>query len=368
ETQAAVLDALDGLPVAITTGTSSTSVVATMEGSADGPAILLRGDMDALPLVEDTGLDFASEIEGRMHACGHDAHTAMLAGALRLLAERRSEWSGRVIAMFQPGEEGAHGAKHMIDEGLLAGPDGKQDPSITKAFAVHVTPLAPSGWVVGRPGTQLASADEFFVTVQGAGGHGSMPHQSRDPIPVACEIVLALQSAVTRRIDVFDPAVVSVGQVNAGTATNVIPPNARIAGTIRATSQATRTRAQDLVTSVAEGVAAAHGLRSEVEHRDGYSVTANNPAVVEVVSAIARQLLGNEAVFIPMPNPVMGAEDFGEVLDRVPGAMVFLGACPPDVAWTEAAPNHSNLMRIDEAAMATGMALHASVALAHLGA
>jgi hippurate hydrolase len=350
----------------VRTGAATTSVVATLEGARPGPAIVLRGDMDALPLQEDTGVEFASQTPGAMHACGHDAHTAMLVGAMRLLADRRGELAGRVIAMFQPGEEGSNGAKVMIDEGLLDQAEGGQDPSITGAFAIHITPSVPSGLIVGKAGAMLASADEFTILVNGRGGHGSMPHQALDPIPIACEIVLALQSAVTRRVDVFDPVVITVGEVRAGTTTNVIPPTARLRGTIRATSPRAREQAAQLVRQVADGIATAHGATAGVEHHLGYGVTINDAGFVGRIDEVARALLGDHRVAIPVPNPVMGAEDFGEVLQRVPGAMVFLGACPDDLEPSSAPPNHSNLMRINETAMVTGVALHAAMALSHL--
>ncbi|HVX17984.1 MAG TPA: M20 family metallopeptidase [Acidimicrobiales bacterium] len=368
ETQAAVLEALQGLPLEVGTGERTTSVIATLEGAHAGPTIVLRGDMDALPLQEDTGLDFASELDGRMHACGHDAHTAMLVGALHVLAGRRDELHGRVMAMFQPGEEGFNGASLMISEGLLDLPDGTRDPTITGAFAIHITPSAPTGFVVGKGGTMLASADEFTVTVHGRGGHGSLPHQALDPIPIACEIVMALQAAVTRRVDVFDPVIISVCELHAGTTTNVIPPDARIRGTIRATSNKARDHAHRLVGEVASGVAAAHGATAEVVIDAGYRVTSNHGGFVQGVAEVARDLLGDKRVAIPVPNPVMGAEDFGEVLDRVPGCMVFLGACPPGMDPATAPSNHSNLMQLDEAALPLGVALHAAVALRHLSA
>jgi amidohydrolase len=207
-TQARVLEVLDGLPLTIVTGERQSSIVADLDGERPGPTVLLRGDMDALPMPEDTGLDFASEVDGVMHACGHDAHTAMLAGAARLLADRRADLAGRVRFLFQPGEEGAGGAAVALDEGLLDATGGGE--AVSWAFAIHQSPSIPSGVVATRQGPLLASADELHVTLRGRGGHASMPHQANDPVPVACEVVQALQTWVTRRVDVFTPAVITV--------------------------------------------------------------------------------------------------------------------------------------------------------------
>jgi hippurate hydrolase len=362
-TQARVLEALDGLPLTVATGEGQSSIVADLDGGRPGPTVLLRGDMDALPVPEDTGLDFASEVEGAMHACGHDAHTAMLAGAARLLAGRRSELAGRVRFLFQPGEEGHGGAAVALREGLLDASDGTEP--VSWAFAVHQSPSFPSGMVATRPGPLLASADEVFVTVRGRGGHASMPHLANDPVPVACEVVQALQTWVTRRVDVFQPAVVTIGRIRAGTTTNVIPESARLDGTIRTVAPRVRAEAHAAVRRIAEHVAAAHDMAAEVEIRDGYPVTVNDGAAADDVLATARWLVGDE-LSLALPSPVMGAEDFSYILDRVPGAMAFLGTRPPGVPAAEVASNHSNRMVIDESAMATGVALYAASALRRL--
>jgi hippurate hydrolase len=366
-TQEQVLAALAPLPVTTTTGGTTTSVVATLEGARPGPTVLLRADMDALPMPEDTGLDFASEVDGAMHACGHDAHVAMLAGAASVLAARRDEISGRVLFMFQPGEEGFHGARHMLDEGLLetATRDGAASP-VTGAFALHITSLFPSGTITLRGGTMLASSDTLRIVVRGRGGHASAPHHALDPIPVACEIVQALQTMVTRRIDVFDPAVVTIAHIKAGTTTNVIPETAEVLGTIRAVSERTRQRVHDGVRRVAEGVAAAHESGVDVAVELGYPVTVNDLSFTAFASQVAAELLGPERVHT-MPAPIMAAEDFSYVLERVPGALAFLGATPPGIDPRRAEPNHSNRVVFDEDAMATGIAVYAEVALAHLG-
>src|SRR6476661_8450511 len=235
-TQETVLDALAGLPLELTTGTSTSSVVGVLRGERPGPTYLLRADMDALPVPEDTGLAFASEIPGRMHACGHDTHVAMLVGAARLLAERRDELAGQVVFMLQPGEEGFHGARYMLEEGLL---DVVPEAPVSGAFALHVSSTLESGCVSVRPGPMMAAADQWRMVVRGRGGHASEPHAAADPIPVAAEIVLALQSMITRRVDVFDPAVVTVAHIEAGSTNNVIPDTALLEGTIRTLSAQT---------------------------------------------------------------------------------------------------------------------------------
>ena len=267
-----VLEAIEGLPLDVTTHETTSGITALLTGTKPGPTILLRGDMDALPMHEDTGLDFASNVDGAMHACGHDTHTAMLVSAARLLAGRRDDLAGRVLFMFQPGEEGHHGARFMLDEGLLDVPplaDGNTSP-VTAAFAIHITSSLPSGWMSSRGGSIMASADTMRITVTGKGGHASEPHRAVDPIPVACEVVQALQLMVTRTVDVFDPSVVTVGQITAGTTNNVIPETAMILGTIRAVSEKTRSKVHDGIRRVVDGVAAAHGCDAVVDIDPGY--------------------------------------------------------------------------------------------------
>lgn len=366
-TREQVLEALDGLPLDLTLHETTSGIAATLEGEHRGPTMLLRGDMDALPMPEDTGLDFASRVDGAMHACGHDTHVAMLVGAARLLSRHRDRIHGRVLFMFQPGEEGHHGAQHMIDEGLLdvgTRADGSDSP-ITGAFAIHTTSSLPTGFVSTRGGPLMASSDSFVVRVIGKGGHASEPFRTLDPIPAACEIVQALQSMVTRRVNVFNPSILTVTRLRAGTASNVIPEVAEIGGTIRAISESTRQAVHDGLRRVAEGIAAAHGLDVEVDLLIGYDVTVNDLDYATTAGRLARTVAGDDR-FIELPNPVMGAEDFGVVLERVPGALVFLGATPPDRNPATAAPNHSNRVFYDEAAMSTGIALYSAAALDHL--
>jgi amidohydrolase len=353
-TQAVILEALDGLGLDVTTGQRTTSVVARLTGGRPGPTLLLRADMDALPMREVTGLPFASEVDGAMHACGHDAHVAMLLGAARLLAKRRATLAGTVVLMFQPGEEGYHGARVMLEEGLL---DGAAPPS--GAFALHVTHRHGAGVIAARPGPAMASGDTIQVVVRGRGGHASAPHDCVDPIPIACEIVQAFQTLVTRRVNVFDPAVLTIAKIEAGTTRNVIPETASLLGTVRTISETTRERILDGIRRVADGIAAAHGAEAAVELIRGYPVTVNDADFAAFVLATARELLGPERAH-EMRHPIMGSEDFSYVLQRVPGAMANLGT-RPDTG--PAFPNHSNRMLVNESALAAGIAMHVAVAL-----
>ncbi len=364
-TQAVVLDELAKLGIVGRPGKALSSVVAVIEGGRPGPAVLLRGDMDALPLHEDTGLDFASELDGAMHACGHDTHVAMLLGAARLLQDRRADLPGSVILMFQPGEEGMGGAKTMIEEGLLDAATAAAGARPTGALAIHISTRYPTGEIHLRPGSQMAATDTIRINVRGRGGHASAPHSALDPIAVAAEIVLALQAMVTRRIDVFDPAVVTIAQITAGTTNNIIPESVFLFGTIRTVSEKTREEVRAGVRRVAEGIAAAHGATAEVDLEPGYPVTINDPDYTAFVMNTARSLVGDDKV-AELRAPIMGAEDFSYVLQQVPGAMAFLGGTPPGLDPATGPQNHSNLVVFDEPAMAVGVALYAAVAIRHL--
>ncbi len=359
-TQSKVIDALEDLDLHIETGTALSSVVATLTGDADGPTLLLRGDMDALPMPEDSGEPFASKHDGAMHACGHDSHVAMLVGAARLLHARRSDLRGTIKFFFQPGEEGYHGARYSIDEGLL------ESPKVDAAFAIHITPNRPAGTLATRPGAMMAAADEIHIRVNGKGGHASAPHGATDPIPVACEIVTALQTHITRTVNAFKPAVLTVAKIEAGTTTNVIPESAVMAGTLRTVDEKTRAAVHEGIEQVATGIAAAHGCEAEVEIDRGYPVTVNDPDFVAFSLDVLGDLVGESNV-VTMEAPVMGAEDWSYVLQQVPGSMAFLGVCPDGQRPRMAHACHSNRMRLDEEAMSVGIAAHAAIALSYLG-
>jgi hippurate hydrolase len=355
-TQATIVDELRDLDLEIRTGDDVSSVVADLRGAADGPVILLRADMDALPMPEDTGLPYSSEVDGAMHACGHDAHVAMLVGAARLLVERRDELPGSVRFMFQPGEEGFHGARAMLDAGLL------DDPDVDAAFALHVAPNLPTGSISTRAGALMASADVIDITVTGKGGHASTPYLANDPMPVAAEIVQALQTMVTRRINAFDPVVVTITKIRAGTTTNVIPESVHLQGTLRAVSEGGRRLATEGIERVTRLVAEAHEMHADVTVIPGYPVTVNDDTFAGFTLDVGRRLVGPGMVF-NMPTPAMGAEDFSYVLQQRPGALAFLGVCPDGVSPKHAHSCHSNRMLLNEDGMQTGIAMHVAMAL-----
>jgi amidohydrolase len=359
-----VLAALAGLPLEITTGQALTSVTAVLRGGRPGKTVLLRGDMDALPVTERTGLDYSSATPGAMHACGHDLHTAMLAGAARLLCSRQSELPGNVIFMFQPGEEGAGGARVMISEGVL---DAAGERPVA-AYALHVASgLLPLGLAASKPGAAMAAADTLHVTVLGKGGHGAQPHHAADPIPAACEIVTALQAMVTRKFDVFDPVVLTVGTFHAGTTDNVIPDEATFVATVRTFSPQSRDLVSGASVDLVRQIAGAHGLSAEVEFRPGYPVTSNDGTEFEFTKATIGEVFG-EHRFVTAPNPLTGSEDFSYVLEQVPGTFVMIGACPPGTDPFTAPFNHSAEAVFDDAIVADGIALYAELALRRLSA
>ena len=361
ETTRRAKEALAGLDVEIADSTTTSSMIVTLRGAQQGPTILLRGDMDALPMPEDTDLEFKSVNEGRMHACGHDSHTAMLVGAVHLLHRHRDRLNGNVKFFFQTGEEGHAGARHVIEEGMLAAA-----PAPSAAFAIHISPNIPTGLIASRSGPLMAATDTINIEIKGKCGHASMPHYTRDPIPVACEIVTALQSLVTRRIEAFDPVVLSITKIESGTTQNVIPESARLLGTLRSFSETSRAAAREGIERIAHGIARAHDVEAKVNLVAGYPVTINDDKFVAFAQGVATDLFG-ERGFIRMPAPIMGAEDFSYVLHKMPGAMVFLGVAPDGVSHHHAHACHSNRMMMDEAAMANGVALHAAIADRYLG-
>ncbi|WP_232668554.1 M20 metallopeptidase family protein [Pseudonocardia sp. TRM90224] len=364
-TQERVLTALQGLPLEVTTGTGTTSVVAVLRGGASTDAaprtVLLRGDMDALPVVEETGAEFAST-NGAMHACGHDLHTTALVGAARLLAQHRDQVAGDVVFMFQPGEEGFDGAGVMLDEGVLDAAGRRVD----HAFAMHVfSNLKPKGIFISKPGPILSASHRLSVTVRGAGGHGSAPHHARDPISAMADMVTSLQTMITRTFDVFDPVVLSVGVISGGTTRNVIPDTASFEATVRRFSEVNAERLHAGIGRVLDGVAAAHGVDVEWDFEGEYPLTVNDDAETAFAADVIRELVGDDR-YEELDKPISGSEDFSRVLAAVPGAFVGLSACMPELDPLHAPMNHSPRAEFDDSVLGDAAALYAALAVERL--
>jgi hippurate hydrolase len=343
-----VLDALEGLPLEIETGVAQNGLVATLAGEGEGPTVGLRADMDALPITEETGLAFASEVEGKMHACGHDAHTSMLVGAAHALSGMRERLNGTVKFIFQPAEEGGGGGRVMVEEGVAGGLDS--------IFALHLWPGLPFGTVATKAGPIMAAADAFEMEVRGTGGHGAMPHLSADAIVVAAHVVTALQTVVSREVDPVEPAVLTVGEIGAGTAFNIIPETARLGGTVRTLNEDLRKRMPERIEAVARGVAGGMRADAHLDYTFSYPVTRNDADAANRALGVAGGLFGEEAV-LELANPSMGAEDFAYFLEKVPGAFVWLGV-GEDVSGL-----HTPQFAFDEEILPRGSALLAALAL-----
>lgn len=361
KTQSKIIAALEGLGLEVTTGKGLSSVTAVLRGAKSEKTVLLRADMDALPVTELSDVAFKSQIDGAMHACGHDLHVAMLIGAAKLLVKNKSQLNGDVVFMFQPGEEGFDGAGHMIKEGVLTASGKKADAT----YGIHVMSSAiPQGTFTTKPGTMMASSDELHVTVVGMGGHGSQPHTAKDPIPVAAEMVSALQLLITRSFNAFDPVVITVGQFHAGTKANIIPDTAEFQATIRTFSAENRTRIQAEAVRLCKSIAEGYGLKANIEVIEQYPVTVNNDAHAQFIGTVVTDLFGTEG-FLEMPYPVAGAEDYSRVLEEVPGSYVFLGASV-DQDPTKSEVNHSPRAMFDDAVLYRGTALLSELAVRSL--
>jgi hippurate hydrolase len=343
-----VLAALGSLPLDIETGVAKNGIVATLEGEGDGPTVALRADMDALPILEETGLPFASETEGKMHACGHDGHTSMLVGAAHVLSGMRDRFDGTVKFVFQPAEEGGGGGKVMVDEGVADG--------VSSIFALHLWPGLPFGKVATKAGPIMAAADAFEMEIKASGGHGAMPHLACDAIAIAAQVVTALQTIVSREVDPVEPAVLTVGEIGAGTAFNIIPDKARIGGTVRTLNADLRKKIPARMEELARGVA--QGMRGDVDldYTFSYPVTVNDEAAADLALGVAEDLFGGESV-LELANPSMGGEDFAYFLQRVPGAFIWLGI-------GEDAPGlHTPGFAFDEEILPRGSALLAALSI-----
>ncbi|MGB3761735.1 MAG: M20 family metallopeptidase [Ornithinimicrobium sp.] len=365
-TQARLLAELKGLDLEITTGQGLSSVVGVLRGhkdrgahdAASRPVVLLRGDMDGLPVTEEVDVPYVSRHAGQMHACGHDLHMAAMVGAARILHAQRDDLEGDVVLMFQPAEEGPGGAKPMLAEGLLDAAGRRVDA----AYALHVfSSELPLGQWSAKPGALMAGADTVQITVTGRGGHGSTPHRAADPVPVICEIVLALQTMVTRTFDAFDSVVLTVGRVSAGTKDNIIPDSAELAATLRTFDPVIRATATAAIERVAAGVSAAHGMTASVTFSEGYPATINDEAEYALAAEVTTDLFGAERHTL-RPLPEMGSEDMSFVMNEVPGAYFFLSACAEE-DFENAPDNHSPRAAFDDSVLPDAAAWLAAVAL-----
>lgn len=307
--------------LSIRTGVARTGIVALLNAGKPGPCLALRADMDALPIVEQTGVPYASQTPGIMHACGHDGHTSCLVGAALVLSRVAEELPGSLKFIFQPAEENDGGGRAMVEAGVL------EDPRVDAAIALHAWPAQPVGTISVRSGPAMAAVDSAIVTVVGKGSHGAYPHRGIDPIATAAHTIVALQTIVSRTVDPIDCAVVTVGSIHAGTVPNIIPPECRMEITLRSHRRDTRKRLQEMVRQIAENTASAFGATARIEIHEGYPVTVNDPALAEWIVGVGREVLGPERTVTTDP-PSMGAEDFAFYAERVPAVMFRLGVRP----------------------------------------
>ncbi|MGC4108341.1 MAG: amidohydrolase [Thermomicrobiales bacterium] len=358
ETSRFVAERLAALGVEeIRTGINITGVTGLIHGSkpSDGPGrtILLRADMDALPIIEETGAEYASKHDGVMHACGHDAHTAILLGVARVLSERKAEFSGTIKLLFQPAEEiGDGGAKGMIEDGVL------ENPHVDAVFGLHMNPAVPADVVMVGSGPLFAAVDTFTITVHGKGGHGAYPNTAIDPITAGMHILFGLQQLISRELDPMTPAVVNVCTFHSGTATNIVPPTATLSGTVRSFDPDLREHLKERIHAIAEGTAAAMGSQAEVEYHWGYPAGITDAAFSEWArDALAEQLGPDRVAIFPQE---MGAEDFAYFLQHRPGTFIYVGSGNAERGITYDC--HHPKFDIDEEALATGIEATVTVA------
>ncbi|MEG1642199.1 MAG: M20 family metallopeptidase [Synergistaceae bacterium] len=351
QTQAFVCAELDKLGIPYKKGTKDSSIVALIEGGKPGKVIALRSDMDALPVTEDTGLPFASKHEGKMHACGHDNHMAMLLGAAKILSENKADIKGTVKLLFQTGEELANGSRLMLADGALS------NPEVDAVFGMHIgsilDPNIPAGTVIAVQGPAMASYDKFILDVKGVGCHGSTPEKGVDPVVIASNIILALEAVIAREVASTRPAVITIGKINAGFAYNVIPNEVHIEGTTRSLEEEVRQYLAKRIGEISQSVAKAYGGECKFEMVWGAAPVVNDPEMAKLVADSAAQVVGEEKVMRKRPAPNMAGEDFAYFLMEKPGAYFFLSSANPKVPGSQA-PHHNPKFTVDEEVLTSG--------------
>jgi amidohydrolase len=351
-TAALVADRLKRLGYEVFEGIGITGVVGVLKGARAGRTIMLRADMDALPILEESPHPYRSRSDGVMHACGHDGHVAILLGAAALVADRRDELAGTLCLVFQPAEEGQGGARAMIEDGLI------ERFGIERAYGLHLSSKYPTGVLGFREGPMYASSDSIEIEVLGVGGHGSAPHDAVDPIYTAANFVTSLQQIVTRQIDPLEPAVVTIGSIHSGTIHNVIPRTCKMLGTVRAFADDVRGSMARRIERVLRACCEASGAQYQFTYIERYPVTANDSAQAQYARALAEKAFGGERVV--EAAKLMGAEDFSFYAQRVPACFYTLG-CSSGASTSH--PHHSSLFDLDEATLPTGVAMMTALAL-----
>ena len=347
-----VAERLKALGYEVRTGLGQTGVIGILRTNRPGKTVLLRADMDCLPIDERSGVEFASTWPGKMHACGHDGHTAILLGAAQMIMERRDLVHGTIVMCFQPAEEGKGGARAMIEDGVL------DDPHVDRVYGLHLSSLYPTGQVLVRPGPVMASSDSIEVTIRGRGGHGAAPHQTVDPVVTSAYFIAQLQSIVSRNVDPIEPAVVTIGAIHGGTIHNVIPDSVAMLGTVRAYSEAERAEMKPRIERVLAGCCAGHGAAYDYQYVQRYPVTVNDATEAAYVHALATRTVGAERM--GRLDQTMGAEDFSFMLQRRPGCFFFLGSQSDE---RTAVAHHNARFAIDEACLPAGVQMMVALAL-----
>ena len=354
ETSKLVQETLKDLRIPFQKDIAITGVVGII-GSGEEPCLALRADMDALPIHEETDVDFKSEIDGKMHACGHDCHTAMLLGAARVLKENEHKINGTIKLIFQPAEEGGAGGKMMREQGVLL------DPKVQQIFALHVAGTIPVGTLASKEGTLLAATSSIKILVKGKGGHAAAPHHTNDPVVTGSKIIVELQTLVSRELNPLEPGVISITMANAGSAFNVIPSTMELQGTIRSLTIEGISNLQTRVKEVAQSIAKANRCEAEVSFPgNDYPPTINDAGCWQLGKSAAKEILGEENL-IEMPDPIMGGEDFAYYTEEVPGCFSFLGVGNPDIDAVYDV--HHPMFKVDEKALSLGTAIHVNTAL-----